>query len=223
MIYYKLTDENDRTRGGTQWGENVSHSGTGEGELCSPGWIHAYTHPLLAVLLNPIHASFVNPHLWECEGSGAIKTDHGLKIGMQHCRTIRRIETPVVSLEQRIQFVILCALTVYDEPWFAAWANAWLSGSDRSQSSANKAWEAAEAAAARAAAAAAAARAAAAAAAWAAEAWAAEAAAEAAAAAARAAAAAAAWAEEAAAEAAAIIAAAGPSIDLIALAIEATK
>jgi len=136
MIYYKLTDENDRTRGRTQWGENVSHSGTGAGELCSPGWIHAYTHPLLAVLLNPIHASFVNPHLWECEGSGAIKTDHGLKIGMQHCRTIKRIDLPVVSFKQRIRFGILCALTVYHEPSFVTWANAWLSGSDRSRYSA---------------------------------------------------------------------------------------
>ena len=34
---YKLTDGDGQTRGGTQWGPGVSHSGTGEGELCGPG------------------------------------------------------------------------------------------------------------------------------------------------------------------------------------------
>ena len=52
ITLYKLTDGDGQTRGGTQWGPGVSHSGTGKGELCGPGWIHAYEHPLIAVLLN---------------------------------------------------------------------------------------------------------------------------------------------------------------------------
>ena len=66
---YKLTDSCGRTRDGTRWGPGVSHSGTGKGELCGPGWIHAYEHPLVAVLMNPIHANFQNPRLWEAEES----------------------------------------------------------------------------------------------------------------------------------------------------------
>ena len=38
---YKLTDSRGKTWGDTQWGPGVSHSGTGEGELCGSGWIHA--------------------------------------------------------------------------------------------------------------------------------------------------------------------------------------
>ena len=74
---YKLTDENGQTRGGTQWGPGVSHSGTGCGGLCSPGWIHAYEHPLVAVLLNPIHGKFRQPRMWEAEGEIALR-DGGL-------------------------------------------------------------------------------------------------------------------------------------------------
>ena len=69
MKLYKLTDGDGQTMSGTQWGPGVSHSGTGEGELCGPGWIHAYEHPLIAVLLNPIHANIQNPRLWEAEES----------------------------------------------------------------------------------------------------------------------------------------------------------
>ena len=67
MMLYKLTDENDRTYNDTQWGEGVTHETSGEGKLCGEGWIHAYIDPLLAVFLNPIHACFTNPHMWEAE------------------------------------------------------------------------------------------------------------------------------------------------------------
>lgn len=56
MKAYKLTDENHQTRNETQWGENITHYTNGEGELCGPGWLHYYNDPLLAVLLNPVHA-----------------------------------------------------------------------------------------------------------------------------------------------------------------------
>jgi len=209
---FKLTDSCGKTRNDTQWGPGVSHSGTGKGELCGPGWIHAYEHPLIAVLMNPIHARVKTPRLWEAEGEIAIR-DGQIKCGCKTLTTIREIPLPKITTEMRVRFAILCAKEVCaDLPW-NAWADKWLSGEDRSEAAAGAAagaawaawaaeaaaWaaEAAEAAAqtaagaaayrsaraARAAWAAAAAARAAAAAAWAA--WAAEAAARAAAAAAR--------------------------------------
>ena len=86
MLLYKLTDAQAQTHGDTQWGDNVEHTAPGTGPLCSAGWIHAYTDPLLAVLLNPIHAKFSSPRLWEADGDvGA--TDHGLKVGCTRLRT----------------------------------------------------------------------------------------------------------------------------------------
>ena len=146
MILYKLTTANFKTRKGesneTTWGEGVTHSGTGEGELCGPGYIHAYTDPLLAVFLNPIHANIQNAVLWECEGDIA-KSDNGLKVGCVSLTTLRRLELPAVTTEQRIKFGLLCALEVYDNAAFAAWARAWLSGEDRTEKPAAEAARAA--------------------------------------------------------------------------------
>ena len=232
ITLYKLTDRDGQTRNDTQWGPGVSHSGTGKGELCGPGWIHAYEHPLIAVLLNPIHANFQSPRLWEAEGEVGLR-DGQLKCGCKALTTIREIPLPAVTTEMRVRFGILCAKEVCAYPAWNAWADRWLSGGDRSEAAAAAA--AAEAAAAAAAAeavswAAWAAEAAAARAAWAAEAAAARAAAAgaaeavswaaraAASAAARAAASASAWAAAWSAEAAAARAAVGHGIDIFEIA-----
>ena len=100
MKLYKLTDENDQTFGGCQWGENVTIKTSGTGELCGPGWTHWYTHPLLAVFLNPIHGYFdlKTAHLWE--GKGTIgKTDCKLKVGCTSGTTLKRIPLPIVTVE----------------------------------------------------------------------------------------------------------------------------
>ena len=138
MKAYKLTDENKQTYGGCQWGENVTHEASGHGELCTPGWIHVYDCPIKAILLDPIHANF-NPktmQLWECEVSGNSKDDLGRKLGVQKCTTIKRIPIPNITLEQKIEFTIRCALVVYRSVQFINWANNWLSGKDRTRAAA---------------------------------------------------------------------------------------
>lgn len=149
MLLYKLTDHYGYTRPGHYnaclWGEGVSHSGTGRGFLCGPGFIHAYTHPLLAVFLNPIHgaygqAVFLNPihnhglgyRMWEAEGE-VVKSDCGLKVGCRTLTTIREITPPEVTTEQRIRFAIFCAKAVCaDEEW-NAWADDWLNNLNRTE------------------------------------------------------------------------------------------
>lgn len=136
-MLYKLTDDEGRTYGGCQWGEGIEHTAAGTGDLCTHGWIHAYTDPLLAVLLNPIHAHFANPRLWEAEGEVG-KTDHGLKVGCTQLRTVREIPLPGVTTEQRVRFGILAAQAVCRDPAFGAWAVGWLTGADRSIEAADR-------------------------------------------------------------------------------------
>lgn len=123
----------------------MSHSGTGEGGLCGPGWIHAYEHPLIAVLMNPIHADFKTPRLWEAEGEIAIR-DGQLKCGCKALTTVREIPLPAVTTEMRIRFAIMCAKEVCACLSWNAWADKWLSGGDRTQAAAEVAWAAAWAA-----------------------------------------------------------------------------
>ena len=185
-ILCKLTNQELQTYNKTQWVINEWQEVAGKGELCSESWLHGYEHPLLAVLLNPIHANIATPRLFAIEVGEIIKNDAGLKFGSNKMRLIKELELPQVTLEQRVKFGILCALEVCQDAAFVTWATGWVSGEDRSQKAAADAADDADDAdaaayyaaawaadAARAARAADAARAAAAAAYWAADAWAA--------------------------------------------------
>ena len=146
MKLYKLTDEHGRTKNKTQWGPGVTHEATGSPDqhICSNEWIHAYEHPLLAVLLNPIHADFHPPRLWEAEGVVG-KKDGQLKCGCRSLTTVREIPVPEITLQQRVRFAILCAKQVCSDEDWNQWADAWLSGADRSREAAQAAEEAAAA------------------------------------------------------------------------------
>ena len=140
MKYYKLTDHNNRTRG-TLWGENVTHKAKGKGnDLCSEDVIHVYDHPLKAAMFNANHANFNNPVLWECRVKRVVANDC-LKVGVKECTTIKVILLPEITTNQRVRFGIYCALEVYYDKEFIEWADAWLSGVDRST---DAAWAAAE-------------------------------------------------------------------------------
>jgi len=147
---YKLTDQSMQTYNGFQWALDKTETADGEGGLCGPGFLHAYTDPLLAVLLNPIHADIRCPRLFRAEGT-IKKTDHGLKVGCMEMTLIEELPLPVINNTQRIAFGILCAKEVYKDAGWTRWASNWLSGKDRAEAAAEAAveavWAAAEAAA----------------------------------------------------------------------------
>ena len=139
MKVFKLTDKSYNTYNGTRWGEGVRHDAApGEMVLCSKTVIHAYATPLLAVFMNPAHADIHNPLLWEAEASDEFITD-GLKTGHRWLQTIRIIESPKVSIIQKIAFGILSAKKVCTDPDWNRWACSWLNGTDRSEQSARAA------------------------------------------------------------------------------------
>lgn len=144
MKLYKLTDENDQTFEGCQWGEGVEHTADGKGELCTEHWLHAYTNPVVAVFMNAIHSNFTSPTLWEADGDIG-KTDGDLKCGCTRLKTVKRITLPVLTTEQRVEIAIRCVKQVCKNKKWNTWADNWLNGTDRSLKAAR--W--AEAAAAR--------------------------------------------------------------------------
>lgn len=123
---YKLTDINGQTRNNTQWGEGITNCAKyGKGELCSEYYVHAYTHPLLAVFFNPIHAQIENPRLWEAKGR-IVKRNHGREMGCKSLTTICEIPCPTITPEQHMRFGMLGALKVCTNSVFIAWAKKWL-------------------------------------------------------------------------------------------------
>jgi len=132
-IRYKLTDQDLITFNNTQWILNEWKQTSGLDGLCTDGWLHCYTNPLLAILLNPIHADIINPRLFKCEVEGKCLTDNGLKEGWTRMRIIEEMEVPQLSPVNKVAFAILCALEVCKEEKFVKWANNWLDGSDRTE------------------------------------------------------------------------------------------
>lgn len=149
IMHYKLTNKDLQTHNGFQWELDkwyeipVEKQGN---DLCTESWFHCYNHPLLAVLLNPIHADIKNPRLFEVEVEGNSKENCGLKFGFTKMRLIKEMEVPKVTTEQRIKFGILCALEVYKEDNFVRWGQDWLSSKDKTKGAAASAADAADAA-----------------------------------------------------------------------------
>ena len=138
-IRYKLTNEHMQTHAGCQWTLNEWKETTGKGDLCSAGWLHVYSDPLVAAFMNPIHAMFTNPRLFKAEVDGKSKDDKGRKEGWTRVRLVKELDMPKPTLEQWIRFGILYAMKVCEDKKWRQWAEDWLSGKDRSRESASDA------------------------------------------------------------------------------------
>ncbi len=137
---YKLLTQDMKTRKGKynemDWSDvGEWHEANGEGGLCTAGMIHDYDDPWIAVVMNPAHAAIHDPIMYETERDGPTETD-GLKCGCKRLRLARRVDIPDVPRVQRVAFAILAAMQVCHEDVWLTWARAWLSGEDRSSTSA---------------------------------------------------------------------------------------
>ena len=142
-LRYKLVSQTYTTQNATLWRDahgkwlTVSASGEGSG-LCTPGVIHFYDHPVLAVLFNPLHAEIDNPRLLKIRTSRPVAHD-GLKGGCKSACAVAELQVPPISRAQLIEFAIRVALHVYEEPTFRKWAHGWLTRRDRSSAAASAA------------------------------------------------------------------------------------
>jgi len=134
MLCYKLTNKYLQTYGGFQWvlGESARRL-SGKGKLCGPGWYHVYDHPLLAVLLNTVHANIECPRLFEASYNGEWPSldDKGMKRGVVTLRLDKEIEVPRMSKASRVRFAIYVARDGCGNKAWNKWAVGWLEGEDR--------------------------------------------------------------------------------------------
>ena len=117
MKLYKLTDSEGKTHQDTQWGEKKTYIAKKleQPKLCTGTVIHAYRDKNLAFLLNPIHANYTNPILWEAEGE--IIVEDWDKVGCSKLTTIKKLSNPLWTdgedrMKVRAKFAILCAEAV---------------------------------------------------------------------------------------------------------------
>src|SRR3990167_3974379 len=102
----KLTEADMTTYGGFRYEVGQEYRFRGIGPLCSTGYSHAYLTQPLAELLNPIHAAFKEPRIWDAEGI-VTKSEGQLKVGCQCIRLIKELPSLALTTEQQIAFGIM--------------------------------------------------------------------------------------------------------------------
>lgn len=148
VMLVKLMDQNRQT--GHRYTVTTWRKGfrpprlSGQGDLCSPGYYHAYEHILLAVLHNPIHADFINPRAYkiECDPEDIYRLDGQMKVGFTTGLTLSEVAVPEIALEQRVRYAIGIACAVYPDNNYRLWADRWMDGTDQSARAAWAAWAA---------------------------------------------------------------------------------
>lgn len=141
----KLTDTEGCTHGGMQWGPGVRHRVRWRGKLCAPGVLHAYEGITvrdalaLALMMDPIQAGYgPQGRAWVCVWRGRLRISDSTKSGFASLMTVQEIIVPMVPAKRRVQAAIRVSLEVCAQPWYVAWAEGWLDGSDRSATAVNK-------------------------------------------------------------------------------------
>lgn len=132
MKCYKILNNDMTSYGGCKWAIGEWNDADSLGPFCRPGGFHGYEHPLLAVLHNPLHANIREPRLFEAEADGEIAHDGKMLLKAKRMRIVLEIPVPAVSIAQRVAYGIYCAKAVYSNQEWTRWADAWLSGEDRS-------------------------------------------------------------------------------------------
>jgi hypothetical protein len=131
---YKLTDQQNCSADGRQWGAGVKHKAQ-PGLGATDGRIFCYTSPTLAVLLNPLHERYPAPRIWEAlVDVEPMRGDAIVACG--EVATTRLIAPPKLTGAHHARFAVLCAVAAGGESasdsGFGEWAAAWLDNPDES-------------------------------------------------------------------------------------------
>ena len=113
MIVYKWITQDGYTRKGHfnehNWFKKPLLETHGGYSLYNEGWIHAYEHPLLAVLNADIHTyGDADDRLMRANAFGLIQRDRQIKLGTTKLLMLGETTIPEITLEQRRCYTMLC-------------------------------------------------------------------------------------------------------------------
>lgn len=141
MKAYKLLSPEMQSYGSTKWTIGETKTVKTPIKLCAKNCLHFYSHPILAVLFNPIYANLRSFRLFEGEAQGEIISYFGTKEGCSELTLHKEIfDIPKIDDQQRIFWTILCVKECYKDAKWNVWADNYLSGKDRSINAARTAY-----------------------------------------------------------------------------------
>jgi hypothetical protein len=138
---WKFTSKYHFTKNNTHWVVNRPNKIENKEirGLCTSSWLHAYEHPVLAVLFRKRHInSYYNSYVF-WEGEGEIGITDGTKCGCKEITLNKIVDLPILTERQLIAFVTLLTLRFVHAPAFKKWATAFLQGKKTEQALRNSA------------------------------------------------------------------------------------
>lgn len=138
MKAVKLTNTNGITESRIKLVEGVTYVSNGTGDSKILGRFRTYEHPLLARFFMQLHRSNDTSLAWEIETKGKTNSVTQEQTWCSSLIPIKRIELPLITTEQRVGIAINCALEVFKDEQWRTWAYRWLSGADRSYTTAKE-------------------------------------------------------------------------------------
>ncbi len=135
----KLVSQHLTSFGGFPWVVGKWMETKGTGQICGPGWLHYYSHPLVSEIMNSIHENYPKKAKLFLVEAGDTRIDEWSKCATTRLRLTTEIERPMITSNQRIRcgiYLIQC-FGIDTMPEWDDWADGWISASDRSEDSAN--------------------------------------------------------------------------------------
>lgn len=129
-----LTDHNNRSIDGQQWGERITHQAMGLSHEFEHGTIRCYASANAAALMNAQFERFRLPRAWEVKVDAEAESDGGV-VECHAATTVRQISLPALTGQHHAVFAVLCARVAYggdNAAAFGDWAASWLAGEDAS-------------------------------------------------------------------------------------------
>lgn len=121
-MFYLITDQENKTWGDVQWGENITNEQENENY-----YFVVYNSPETARYMFPSCEGIKNPKIWKCTGDNITKTE-GFRTRFSKLTTIEELPFSLPTNEQKINFGILSSLNVVLYQPFKDWALDYLKG-----------------------------------------------------------------------------------------------
>jgi hypothetical protein len=130
-MYYLVTDYNDMTERGVEWGTDITHEET------NPNFpFSVYDHIPTALFMHPAYEGIQKPKIWEAVSENPQKI--GFYFETTKLTTTKIALQPPITRSHRVTFAILCCLQIIQNPIFKKWAINYLRGIDTNKETAEK-------------------------------------------------------------------------------------
>lgn len=140
-MLYLVTNQENKTWRNIEWGEGITHE-----ESNSNYHFTAYDNLLVAAFMYPTYdgiaySTEITPRIWEAVGEGESNDQGGFRKKYAKLTTVKEVSFQNPNIDQRMNFAILCAMSLVLNDTFRSWAIDYLMRTNQTKEAAHAASE----------------------------------------------------------------------------------